>query len=359
VKLQNLGSSINMRSSLDRREFFKQAGINALCIGGAFSLFSSGSCAPGDETPTPEENKQPNFIFILVDDMGWSDSSTFGSRFYDTPNLTRMANEGMRFTNAYAASPVCSPTRASILTGRYPGRLRLTSTVSWKDGLDNPGILKDIPPCFKVRPSETPSCLALKEHTIAEALKAGGYSTCFIGKWHLGKKGALPEDQGFDKSVALTDRAGAPSYFSPYGLENLEDGPKGEYLTDRLVDETIRYLDNRNTEKPFALFLWHYAIHGPFQAKEEIIEQYKQKVDPNYKHRNPLYAAMLKSVDEGLGRLLDNLDKLGLDENTAVIFFSDNGGGVHNIRHGYMTSNAPLRGRKLTLYEGGVRVPII
>jgi arylsulfatase A-like enzyme len=308
------------------------------------------------------QSAPPNIIFVLVDDMGWADAACYGSRFHDTPNIDRLASQGMRFTSAYAAAPVCSPTRASIMTGKYPARLHLTD---WIPGENASGRLKAVP--FEQQ-------LALSERTIASALRAPGYRTCHIGKWHLGSEPFYPQHHGFGINIA-GNNWGHPhkGYFSPYQMQNLEEGPPDEYLTDRLTDEAIRFLE-KNREGPFFLNLWHYAVHEPIQARKELVAKYQAKLRsmppasgpefaPEHDRKNrerqsrPDYAAMLESVDSGLGRVLEKLRELKIEDRTAIIFFSDNGG--LSTAGSLPTSNRPLRAGKGWLYEGGVREPLI
>jgi len=306
---------------------------------------------------------RPNLVFILADDLGWTDLGCYGSTFYQTPNLDRLAKEGTRFTDAYAACNVCSPTRASILAGKYPARLHLTDWLPGRrhhpdEKLKSPAIAQQLP---------------LKEVTIAEALKAGGYSTCFIGKWHLGGPGFYPEQQGFDFNYGGCERGHPPSYFSPYNIPTLPDGPKGEYLNERLTDEAIGFLDwAARRRQPFLLYFAHYAVHIPLQAKPEVVEKYKARAaklpagpefisDHGHQVRrvqsHPVYAAMVESLDESVGRVLAEIQRLGLETNTVVIFTSDNGG--LSTAEGTPTSNLPLRAGKGWPYEGGVREPLL
>ena len=306
---------------------------------------------------------RPNIIFILADDLGWADLGGYGSTFYETPNLDRLAKQGVRFTDAYAACSVCSPSRASILTGKYPARLQLTD---WLPGRP------DGPEQMLNRP-QIQQFLPLEEFTIAEALKAGGYQTAFIGKWHLGEAPEYwPEHQGFDLNIAGCGHGHPPSYFSPYGFPNLTDGPRGEYLNERLTDEALKFIE-RAKDKPFFLYLPHYAVHTPLQAKTNLIEKYQAKAakfatngptfirDNGYRVRqiqnHPVYAAMVESLDESVGRILDQVTALGLEKNTVIIFTSDNGG--LSTAEGTPTSNLPLRGGKGWPYEGGVREPLL
>ena len=306
---------------------------------------------------------KPNFIFILADDLGGRDLGSYGSTFHETPNLDRLAASGMRFTQAYAACSVCSPTRASILTGKYPARIGLTD---WLPGrADRPG--------QKLKRPEILHHLPLEEVTLAEALKEGGYRTAFMGKWHLGGKGFWPEQQGFDINLGGCQLGHPPSYFSPYSIPTLPDGPTGEYLTDRLTAEALKFIDS-NRDRPFLLYLAHYAVHNPQQAKPDLIEKFKKKLakaapptGPEWVtegqmrarqiQNQPVYAAMLQSLDESVGHILAKIDQLGLASNTVIIFTSDKGG--LSTAEGSPTSNAPLRAGKGWPYEGGVREPLL
>ena len=308
--------------------------------------------------------KKPNIVFILADDLAWADLGCYGSTFYETPNLDLLAQQGMRFTDAYAAAPVCSPTRASILTGKYPARLGVTD---WLPGR------KDSP-SQKLKHSGIQPFLPLEEITVAEALKAGSYKTAFLGKWHLGDAPEhWPEHQGFDLNLGGCGKGTPPSYFSPYKLPNLPGGPDGEYLTDRLTSEALHFIE-QNRDKPFLVYLSHYAVHNPLQAKPALLEKYKAKAaklpageSPEFLEdngravrqvqNNPAYAAMVENLDENVGRILDKLTELKLDENTIVLFTSDNGG--LSTAEGSPTSNLPLRAGKGWPYEGGVREPLL
>ena len=292
-------------------------------------------------------------MLILIDDLGQRDLGCYGSTFYKTPNIDAMAKQGLRFTDFYAACPVCSPTRASILTGRYPQRMNITD---WIPGR------KDMPDQRLKRP-EIRNELPLEEVTIAEALKKNGYVTAIMGKWHLGGKGFEPTRFGFDVNIA-GDETGTPrSYFAPFEnkqgqMPGLEKAEEGEYLTDRLAAEAEKFIA-ANKDKPFFLYLPHYGVHTPLRAKQAIIDKYK--VTPTHgKQSNATYAAMVESMDEAVGRVLKKLDELKLSENTLVIFTSDNGGLATLEGMPFApTFNAPLREGKGYLYEGGVRVACI
>lgn len=296
---------------------------------------------------------RPNVIVILADDLGAVDLTCYGSRFHRTPHLDRLAADGLRFTAAYASCPVCSPTRAALLTGKVPPRLGITD---WLPGRpDRP----DQP----LRRPQLQQQLALAEITLAEALKKAGYVTGHIGKWHLGGDGFGPEQQGFDSNVA-GDHTGTPlSYFAPFRnkqgfMPGLEKAPAGEYLTDRYAAEAERFLD-RHKDQPFFLYLPHNAVHTPLRAKAELIKNYPPKVVPG-RQSNPVYAAMLESLDDSVGRVVRKLDQLKLSDRTIVVFTSDNGGLATLEGPGTpATINSPLREGKGWLYEGGVRVPLI
>src|SRR3954453_11865094 len=288
-----------------------------------------------------------NVLLILVDDWGATDLGCGGSKFYETPHIDRLAASGVRFTQAYSACTVCSPSRAAILTGKYPARLHLTD---WIAGHDYPWA--------RFRPPEWTQYLPLEERTIAEALKPAGYATVSIGKWHLTPPSGditayYPEHQGFDKNFGGTHRGQPPSYFSPYGLETLKDGPPGEYLTDRENKEAIRFIEE-NRSRPFFIYLPHYAVHTPIQAKKELAERFRATADPKAAQHNADYAAMIATVDESVGRLMETLQKNGLVEQTLVILTGDNGGWLPSTN-----TNLGLRAGKGSAYEGGTRVPLI
>jgi arylsulfatase A-like enzyme len=315
--------------------------------------------------------RRPNFIFILIDDMGWRDLGCCGSSFYETPNLDQLAAEGVRFTDAYAACPVCSPSRASILSGKYPARVGVTDFI----GGNSRGRLISSP---------YTDHLPLEEFNLARALKEAGYRTWHVGKWHLGGEPYLPEQQGFDANVGGWSW-GHPrdGYFSPYGNPRLADGPEGEYLTDRLTDEAIRLIRGSDGT-PFFLNLWHYAVHTPIQVKPADLAKYQEKakalgldkINPFVEgeafpceHKkdkrvirrtvqsDPAYAAMVENLDWNIGRLLAVLDEKGLADDTVVIFTSDNGGLATS--EGSPTCNAPLSEGKGWMYEAGTREPLI
>jgi len=284
---------------------------------------------------------KPNLIFVLVDDMGWTDLGCMGSTFYETPHIDRLASQGMRFTQAYSACTVCSPTRAAVLTGKYPARLHITD---WITG--------HVRPHAKLRVPDWTMYLSPEETTIADALRKAGYATASIGKWHLGGEKFYPDRHGFDLNIGGTDKGSPLSYFAPYRIPTLPEGPAGEFLSDRLTTEAWTFIE-RNQDRPFFLYLPHYAVHTPLMAKPEVIEKYKKKIRPDAPHQHPVYAGLVESVDDSVGRIMKKLEALKLSENTILFFTSDNGGLLRS------TSNVPLRAGKGSAYEGGVRVPLI
>ena len=302
-----------------------------------------------------QQQQQPNVVLIVVDDMGWKDLGVYGSDFHKTPQIDNFAKDGVRFTNAYAACTVSSPTRASIMTGKYPAKLHLTD---WIEGHKMPKAKLQIP--------DWTMYLAQEETTLAEVLHANGYQTAHIGKWHLGENEKYwPENQGFDINIGgfsggspnLNIKKGLNGYFVPYGNPRLKDGPESEYLTERLANEACNFIQQSQT-KPFFLNLWFYNVHTPLQAKQEKIDKYTALVDSAKQHRNPVYAAMVEHVDDAVGKVITQLKSLGLYDNTIVVFTSDNGGLIRKSK-GQVTDNSPLRLGKGERYEGGVRVPLI
>ncbi|MEO0963559.1 MAG: sulfatase [Planctomycetota bacterium] len=315
----------------------------------------------------------PNILFFLLDDMGWKDLACYGSTFYETPNIDRLAKEGLRFTDAYASCPVCSPTRASVLTGKYPARVGITNYIPG----NATGKLAGVPYFHQ---------LPLTERSIAHALKDGGYQTWHVGKWHLGKPGRYPEDFGFDVNVGGCEW-GAPrdGYFSPWNFPNLPRGDHaGQYLTDYLTDRAADLLRDRDADRPFFMHFAHYAVHTPIEAPADLIDKYERKAEALGLDRqrtfvsggphpclhkkdipiqrrviqsHPAYAAMIENLDRNVGRLLDLLDELGLADNTLVVFTSDNGG--LSTSEGSPTCNFPLAEGKGWMYDGGVREPLL
>jgi arylsulfatase A len=295
------------------------------------------------------QSRHPNIVFILIDDMGQRDVGCYGSRFYETPNIDALAQRGMRFTNAYAACPVCSPTRVSILTGKYPARLNLTD---WLPGRPDR-------PNQKLARPQIIDHLPLEENNLAKALKSAGYVSASIGKWHLGGPKYWPEKQGFDLNVGGTATGSPPGGYFNFKTPSMTAADPDEYLTDRLTSEAEKFIE-QNKDRPFFLYLAHYAVHIPLAAKQKMLEHYRQKIRPDDPQNNPIYAAMVQSVDESVGRIVKKIDELKLGDNTLIIFTSDNGGlSVKEGPNTPSTSNAPLRAGKGYLYEGGIREPLI
>jgi len=317
-----------------------------------------------------EMKQKPNILIFYVDDLGWMDLACQGSAFYETPAIDQLANEGVRFTQAYTAHPRCVPARYGVMTGKYPARGPVPG---------GPGMV-------------------FEDVTIAEALKDGGYATFFTGKWHLlfrDKEGNMPENQGFDVNVAGGAAGAPPTYWYPYRkgeatpsgkkgfkkneIHGLEDGQEGEYITDRLTDETVQFLTQhvkKETDKPFFVFLSHYGVHTPFEAKPELVEKYRKKLktmqydlpeyektitgDTKLRQDFPVYAAMIESVDQSMAKISSTLKQLGIEDNTIIIFTADNGGlSTRGNTRQLATSNYPLRYGKGWLYEGGIREAFI
>ncbi|MGQ9730109.1 MAG: sulfatase [Candidatus Zipacnadales bacterium] len=321
-------------ADLNRRTFLRQLGKSILALPGATAWLHKAAQA--------EAEPRLNLVVILVDDLGWTDLSCYGSDLHETPNIDCLASQGLRFTDAYAACTVCLPTRAALMTGRYPAPLHLTN---WIPGHEYPKA--------KLLPPEWTKFLRLEEHTIAEVLRSAGYATAHIGKWHLGDAAYWPRQQGYDVNRGGCHLGKPPSYISPYGIPTLNDGPPGEYLTDRETNAALSFIEAHAAE-PFFVSLAHYAVHTPLQAKSEVVQKYQAKIIPGLRHDNAKYAAMIDSIDENVGRLMARLDELDLTDTTVIVFTSDNGGVTPRV-----TDNYPLRGGKGSAYEGGVRVPFI
>jgi arylsulfatase A-like enzyme len=303
----------------------------------------------------------PNVVLIVIDDLGWADLACYGSKLHKTPNIDKLAAGGVRFTQAYAACPVCSPTRAAIITGKWPARLHLTD---WLPGRG------DLPAQRMARP-KIPQELPLDEITIAELFHEAGYATASIGKWHLGGIGFGPREQGFDVNIAGDSGGSPPGFFAPFLRTNdkgkasgrqligLENAPEGSYLTDLLNDAAVKFIEQQK-DKPFFLYLPHYTVHIPLQAKPDLVAKYPPAGEFRGQQNNPVYAAMIESLDDGIGKILAKLNELKLADNTIVIFTSDNGGlATLEGANTPATSNAPLREGKGHLYEGGIRVPLM
>lgn len=317
-------------------------------------------CAMHPGMAQEKKNKKPNIVFILADDLGWMDVSINGSKYYETPNIERLAKRGMTFTNAYTASHLCSPTRASILTGQYPERFHLTTPSGHMPPNPDIPLMKDQAAQWnKVITPASRTFMPLENITIAEKLKVAGYATGFVGKWHLGQDPYNPENQGFGYNVAGGPNPGPPNYFSPYHIKNLPDGPLHEYIQDRITDEALKYIDMKK-DSSFFLCMWEFGVHAPFQGKLDYINRYENKMDPRGKQDNLIMGAMIQSLDESVGRILDKLDSLHLTENTLIIFYSDNGGNMYDLVKGKdATNNYPLKYGKGNIHDGGVRVPLV
>ena len=333
----------------------KNMGLSAVMLAGSGAL---STCALFSK-------KKLNFILIDIDDLGWKDLTCYGSQFYETPDIDRLAAQGMRFTDAYASCAVCSPTRASIMTGRYPARIGVTDWIHHLDKKGKKAFEEGENPTDYVGGKRrqllcppNPYWMELDEVTLAEVLKSAGYTTCHIGKWHLGYEPWFPDKQGFDINIGGGEIGQPPTYFDPYyqneqrpSIPALTTRKEGEYLTDRESDECVEFL-KKYRNKPFFLHMCHYAVHTPLQAKKELIDKYDAKKKTS--QTNAIYAAMIESMDRAVGRMMAALDELGLSERTVIIFTSDNGG-----LQDYATDNAPLRAGKGYPYEGGIRVPLI
>ncbi len=371
------------------------------------------SLSPSCQQAGNQDGEQkPNIVFILIDDLGYSDVGSYGSELYETPNIDKLASESVKFTQAYAACSVCSPTRASIITGKYPARVHMTD---WLPGR------KDFP-FQKLKNPEINQHLPYDITTLPEILKENGYSTAIFGKWHLGEDSASTARQGFDMHLPHWNKGWpAQGYFSPYHMDGLEGGPDGEYLTDRLTEEAMQYIE-QNKDKPFFLYLAHFAVHDPIMGRPDLVDKYEnilaerpEKEGPDFilegnpdmddplsretlnemiekeaykpfrllphrtvkvkqKQDNSEFAGMVEAVDESVGRIREKLRELGIEDNTIIIFFSDNGGmSAANfgnptrkikdtkkaLNKAFSTSNLPLRGAKGWFYEGGIREPLI
>ena len=311
--------------------------VSAAVAAVLFSVLGSSSL----EKANAAASSKINIVLILADDYGWKDLSCYGSDFYETPNIDKLAHDGMEFTQAYAACTVCSPTRAALLTGKNPARIHVTD---WIPGQmpENPKVI--VPDWTKHLPPE--------EMNIARALHSAGYASISLGKWHLGGEEYYPDKQGFDFNIAGTEAANPKSYFAPYKIATLPEGPDGEYLTDRLGDEAVRFIET-NKAKPFFLYFPHFAVHLPTQGKAALVEKYRAKKRVGQVQSNEVYAAMIESMDDTVGRIRRKLDELKMADHTLVIFASDNGARIPT------SSNLPLRAGKGSCYEGGTRVPFI
>jgi arylsulfatase A-like enzyme len=323
-----------------------------------------GTLALSTSAAAPATPARPNVIFILADDLGWADTTLYGhTKFHRTPNLDRLAQRGMTFSRAYSASPLCSPTRSAVLTGLSPARTGITTpnghlpkvVLQATAGTKAPATSPSFMP-------ETVTRLATTYHTIPKSLKAAGYATAHFGKWHLGAPPYSPLQHGFDVDLPHWPGPGpAGSFVAPWKFKDFDHDPgvPDQHIEDRMAKEAIAFIE-KNRDRPFFVNYWMFSVHAPFDAKKTLIEKYRAHIDPTDPQRSPTYAAMIESMDDAVGTLLDTLDRLKLTEKTIIIFASDNGGNMYNFVDGTTpTSNAPLRGGKATVFEGGVRTPLV
>jgi arylsulfatase A len=330
----------------------KALGHTAVCLVAGVLL----SCTPIDNQSTRAQSPPPNILFIMIDDLGWMDLGCQGGDGFSTPHIDQLAGEGMRFTDAYAAAPVCSPTRAAAMTGLAPARTLVTNHIPdrWRfyEGKS-------------LGPAKSHNQLDPGHVTIAERLKESGYATAFIGKWHLSgtewseeNRMYLPENQGFDINIGGNHQGGpggVGSFFDPYQLPNVENRQPGQYLPDRLAEETIAFMkEQQKAGKPFFICLWNYTVHWPIEAPGAFYAKYAGEKEPTLRQK---YQAMVEAMDAAIGQVLSEMEKMGLSQNTLVVFTSDNG--PYTGEEDEMTTTHPLRASKGYLYEGGIRVPLI
>ena len=326
-----------------------------LVLAGITTLFDSRAIA---------SDQRPNVLFILADDLGWSDTTLYGTtKFYQTPNIERLARQGMTFTRAYSSSPLCSPTRASILTGLSPARHGITTpSCHLPQVILTPVAGLRTAPHQKAVPVTSVSRLKTDYQTLPKTLKAAGYATGHFGKWHLGHEPYSPLQHGFDVDLPHHPGPGpAGSYVAPWKFKDFDHDPDvpDQHIEDRMATEAVSWME-KHKDEPFFLNYWMFSVHAPFDAKRAFIEKHRARIDPKDPQRSPTYAAMIESMDDAVGTLLDALDRLKIADNTIVIFTSDNGGNMYNEVDGTTpTSNAPLRGAKATMFEGGIRVPCV
>jgi arylsulfatase A-like enzyme len=311
--------------------------------------------------------RQPNVLFIVVDDLGWKDTGCFGSTFYKTPNVDRLAATGMRFTDAYAANPLCSPTRSSIMTGQYPVRTGFTAASGHVPGDFKHEESTSAPPDQRAAGPSSINHLPLEYYTLGEAMHDAGYATAFLGKWHMGYDPYIPENHGFEFVVGGREHPGPPGldgarkFFPPWDKKKTlpENPPSDLHIDDYLGDRAVEYI-NGHKDNPFFMCFWLYDVHAPFQSKPELVEKWKKLADPDNPQHCPTMAAMVEVMDDNVGRVLDALEANGIADDTIVIFTSDNGGNMYDVADGTTpTDNAPLRSGKGNNYEGGTRIPLI
>ena len=350
LRVESMSKPVNIRSVSFRK------GVLPATAAALAAVVLSASWAAA-ESPKVAPSRRPNIVLFLIDDLGWTDLSCMGSKLYETPNLDRLAADGLRFTHAYSACTVCSPTRAAVLTGKYPARLHITDWI--------PGQAQR--PHSKLLLPDWTKQLPLEETTLAELLKGAGYATASVGKWHLGDAGFEPTRQGFDVNIGGTKAGSPPGYFGPASLPGIEL-KAGESLTERLTEEAARFIESHR-EEPFFIYFPHYTVHTPLQAKPDVVEKYRAKIERlglaetdvqaprdlqrQHPQQHPVYAAMIESMDQSVGRIMQTLDRLQLADDTIILFTGDNGGLQSS------TDNRPARVGKGSAYEGGVRVPLI
>lgn len=336
--------------AMTRRGFLRAAGM---CSVGALLAGAAETAAA----------RKPNVVFILADDLGWRDTALYGSDYYDTPNLARLAARGMRFTQAYAASPLCSATRSSIMTGQWPARTGITSASCHGDAVRlEAQLARKAAPWMPAVPAADATRLDTDHYTLAEAFRDAGYRTGHFGKWHLGREPYTPLEHGYGEDVPHWPGPGpAGGYVAPWAYPEASGfkGEPGEHIEDRMAREAARFI-REHRDQPFFLSYWCFSVHGPWGGKPELIAEYAAKADPDSPQRNATYAAMVRSLDDAVGSLLDTLEAEGLTEDTIIVFASDNGGNDFVSFEGVpVTSNAPLRAGKGSIYEGGTRTPLI
>ncbi len=341
-------------------QLIKNMGVCALAFSG---LQMSATAA------TPQKM---NIVFILADDLGWSDCTLYGNtKLYQTPNLERLAKRGVTFTRAYSASPLCSPTRSSILTGQTPARTGVTApNCHLPQVLLKPELAPKAPAGDKAIQTQSATRLNTNLPTLSKLIKADGYATAHFGKWHLGPEPYSPLQQGFDVDIPHWPGPGpAGSFVAPWKFKDFKENIHEEHIEDRMADEAVKWMRSLDKDQPFYMNYWQFSVHAPFNAKEELVEYYRGKIDTTQAQRSSTYAAMVHSLDDAVGKLLDEIDRLGIADRTAIIFFSDNGGNMYNhlpetTKDGkeyttFATSNAPLRGGKACMFEGGIHVPCV
>ncbi|HEX8325773.1 MAG TPA: sulfatase [Tepidisphaeraceae bacterium] len=354
-----------IHSDRPRRTLLMAAAVAAVSFAGLAhaqpQAAVSPSVAPLAANPTASA-RRPNVVFILADDLGWADTAIYGSTFYETPNIDALARRGVRFSNAYAANPLCSPTRASILSGQYPARLGLTQAQGAAEEVRlSANVRGRAQPFRKLIPPQSATRLPLEHITLAERLKAEGYATGHFGKWHLGREPFDARAQGFDVDVPhYWGPNSAGGYIAPWKFPDANfQGKPGDHIEDRMAAEATKFI-RANKDKPFFLNYWSFSVHGPWAGKPEYIAKYKAKADPNNPQHNPVYGAMVQSLDDAVGTLTKAITDAGIADNTIIVFTSDNGGQTTVEVDGMpVTSNAPLRSGKASIYEGGTREPLI